>query len=172
MFNFEETLHIESPSQLDEAIANIDLVFDRLDELLKTDFSCFHHLDESVFIYFNREEIFYLNQRSRQLLDQRTSRFEPESHLAPSPIFWLEPSLQRAADDLEVLMSGLPKPNVNELVSLNWGKTWMRGAKRPIRNSSGRSIAVLFSGHEISAAEQIGKASTHCRVIRKESGNN
>ncbi len=172
MLNFENMLYANAPSQLDRALESIDLTFDNLDQLLKADLSAFQSLEETVFIYFNREEVFYLNRKGSRLLKRRVATFDPPSSLASTPIFWLEPSLQRAADDLEVMMSGLPKGNVLELVSLSWGKTWMRGEKRPIRNREGRCFALLFSGHEISAAEQIERASTHCRITRKQPGHN
>tara|TARA_B110000037_G_C17033079_1_gene470373 strand:+ start:414 stop:932 length:519 start_codon:yes stop_codon:yes gene_type:complete len=172
MLNFDNILQSYTQSPVQEAVAQIDLQFERLDQLLKADLSQLDSIDESLFIYFNREEVFYLNRLGRKLLKRRAGAFEPPTVLEPTPIFWLEPSLQRAADDLEVMMSSQPKSDVLELVSLAWGKTWMAGTKYPIRNTSGRSIAVLFSGKEIPAAEQIHQASKHCRITRKESGNN
>ncbi len=144
------------PEALDAAFDTINFVFENAKQLLQANVSALEKLNFCVFAYFNREEVFYLNQSGRKLLTPYQS---PIEDLSSEARFTLESNLQVSWDDRDVIESCRPKHHVREVISLSWGNTWLRGSKYPIRAANGIPIAILFAGREMLGSEQIRNAS-------------
>ena len=145
MPDYEKLLQASLPEALDAAVESINFTYDSADALLQAEVSLIEDLNYTVFAYFNRDDVFYVNKAGRRLLQIRESLFETP-RAKPAPIFWLEEDNHRINDDRDVIESCRPKHHVNELVTLSWGKTWLRGSKYPVRSSMGVPLARLFAG--------------------------
>lgn len=153
---FQDTLS----EALEGAIRSITLAFDRPEQLLGAKVGAFEKLDCCVFAYFNRDDVFYVNQAARKLLRLAQPRFGPALPESP-PIFWLENNEAFRRADEHVARYRCPIADARELVALPWGKTWLRGIKFPILSTHGAPIAYLFAGYPQSAADQIRNAARH-----------
>ncbi|MBC2606917.1 hypothetical protein [Pelagicoccus albus] len=171
MPEYDKLLQIKLPEALESAIDGIDRSYDLPKQLLDADVSEFEELDCCVFAYFDRDDIFYLNQEGRKLLDMRRSSLDERGRSSP-PIFWLEDDAAlRAADDFATRRQQ-PVQGARELVTLSWGKTWLHGTKYPIRSLQGQTIAILFAGYEIPPSRQIKLVAEHYRDTQFGIGEN
>ncbi|MDQ8199191.1 hypothetical protein QEH56_13565 [Pelagicoccus enzymogenes] len=167
----DKLLQANLPDALQSAIEEIDGAFDVPKQLLRADVSSFESLECCVFAYFARDDVFYLNQKGRELLRRKQPRFEPQTQ-SPPPLFWLEDdSNLQAADDF-VASRQRPIFETRELVTLSWGKTWLHGSKFPIRSVLGQPLAILFAGHEVPPSQQIKLVAEHYQNAQHGTGNN
>lgn len=153
-------LHAKLPRALEFALEGLNGAYDQPEQLLRADVSAFETLPCCVFAYFERDDVFYLNQAGRALLPPRlpaTDRARAES----PPIFWLEDDPVLTAADSYVASRRLPLPRARELVTLAWGKTWLEGAKFPILSLTGQPLATLFAGRELAPSQQIRQVAQH-----------
>ena len=158
MPDYEKLLQASMPEALDAAIDSINFVYENAEELLQANITPLEELNYCVFAYFNRDELFYLNRAGRKLLAPYQSPIERKPAKAT---FSLEKASQGSDDDRDVIENCRPKHHVQERVSVNWGSTWLRGSKFPIRATNGIPIAILFAGREMLASEQIRKVQRH-----------
>jgi len=159
------------PEALGAALATLDRVYDIPKQLLQVDITPFEQLDCVVFAYFDRDDVFYLNKACRDLLEMRHPTFDPPQH-RPNPIFWLESDASLQATDEQVVQRQAPLLSARELVTLTWGKTWLQGAKFPIRSGKGQTLALLFAGEELHPSRQIGQVAQHYSKLAQTSGDN
>jgi len=171
MPDFQKLLQASLPEALECAIESISFRYLDAKGLLEADVTQLESLNYYAFAYFNRDDVFYVNRAGRSLLTLPRSPLDPSAQKA-APIFWLEESPERQSDDRDVLASCLPKHHVRELVTLSWGKTWLRGSKFPIRSRLGIPLAILFAGREWSAAEQINHIAGQLQKPRQTFGAN
>jgi hypothetical protein len=158
MPDYDKLLQASLPEALDAAIASINFAYSSPEQLVEARLIDFETLNYCAFAYFNREDIFYLNSCGCRLLDPYSSPIEPRQPI-PHPRFRLESSFASTSDDRDVVESCRPKHHVKELVTLSWGKSWLRGSKYPIRSKKGVPLAILFAGREMLGSEQIRRAS-------------
>lgn len=155
MPDYDKLLQASMPEALDAAIDTINFVYENGEQLLQANVSALDGLNYCVFAYFNRAEIFYLNQTGHKLLTPYQSPIERQ----PMEVkLILEKDPQRTDDDRDVIENCRPKHHVRESLSLSWGNTWLRGSKYPIRANNGIPIAILFAGREMLGSEQIRNA--------------
>lgn len=171
MPNYDKLLQATLPDALQSAIEGIDGAYDVPKQLLQADVSAFENLSHCVFAYFARDDVFYLNQKGRDLLRQTQPHFEPKTNSAP-PIFWLEDDANLQAADNYVTGRQLPIFETRELVTLSWGKTWLHGSKFPIRSVLGHPLAILFAGHEVAPSKQIKLVADHYQAALQGTGEN
>ena len=171
MPNYDKLLQASLPEALDSAIESINFVYETGEQLLKADVTALEELNYTLFAYFSRDDVFYVNQAGRRLLEIPEDAFN-KSPTRSAPIFWLDEDIQRISDDRDVVETCRPKHHVKELVTLSWGKTWLRGSKYPIRSTAGAPIAVLFAGRELLGSEQIKRAASQIDQTNKEFGVN
>ncbi len=171
MPDYEKLLQASLPEALDAAVDSINFAYENADALLEAEVSLIEDLNYTVFAYFNRDDVFYVNKAGRRLLQIRDCLTET-TRSKPAPIFWLEESSDRLVDDRDVIESCRPKHHVNELITLSWGKTWLRGSKYPIRSTMGMPLAILFAGREMAGSEQIRRVVTRFQRSHNEFGDN
>jgi hypothetical protein len=171
MQNHDKLLQTSLPDALQTAIEGLDGAYDVPKQLLQADVSSFEPLGCCVFAYFARDDVFYLNQKGRDLLRQKLPRFEPQANTAP-PIFWLEDDTNLQAADNFVLRRQRPLFEARELVTLSWGKTWLHGSKFPIRSVLGHPLAILFAGHEVAPSQQVKLVAEHYQNAQHTTGDN
>lgn len=171
MPNYDKLLQASLPEALDAAIEAINFVYESGEQLLKADVTALEELNYTVFAYFSRDDVFYVNRAGRRLLELPEDTFTTCPSCS-APIFWLDEDIQRISDDRDVVETCRPKHHVKELVTLSWGKTWLRGSKYPIRSSAGAPIAVLFAGRELLGSEQIKHATALFDQTNTEFGKN
>ncbi len=171
MPDYDKLLQASLPEALDAAVESINFVYYNADQLLQANLEDLEDLNYCVFTYFNRDDVFYLNSAGRRLLDTYESPAEPSTRDA-SLVFHLENYSKRASDDRDVIESCRPKHHLKELISLSWGKTWLRGSKYPVRSNSGVPLAILFAGREMLGSEQIYRAAIQCRNNQHQFGAN
>lgn len=171
MPDYDNLLKTTLPDSLEGAIRGIDRIFDIPKQLLQADVSHFEHLSCSVFAYFDRNDVFYVNQCGRKLLSMRRPSFEKDRDTSP-PIFWLEDDSPLIAADEFVTRRQTPVHETRELITLSWGKTWLHGTKYPIRSVNGQTIALLFAGYEVPPSKQIELVANHYRNSQTGTGNN
>lgn len=171
MPDYNKLLNAKLPEALESAIEEMDGHYELPKQLLQVNVASFEDLPCILFAYFDRNDIFYLNKRGRQLLTMKLPTFDRAPNEA-SPIFWLEedPALQ-AADDY-VAGRQLPLLKTRELVTLTWGKTWVEGAKFPIRSRNGQTLALLFAGQEVPPSRQINQVAEHYSTAQQGFGDN
>jgi len=171
MPNFDKLLHASMPEALDAAIESISFVHKDIDSLLEANVAEFESLNYCVFGYFTRDDVFYLNQAGRRLLDLYQSPLEPGRDVV-KPRFSLGANPFHACDDRDVVETCRPKHHIKELISLSWGDTWLRGSKYPIRSTSGLPLGILFAGREMLSSEQIRNASLRHKAFQHHYGDN
>lgn len=171
MPDYENLLHASLPEALDSAIESLNFKFSDPEALMGADVSAFEELNTRIFAYFNRDDVFYINKAGRHLLNIDDTTFE-RNPTKSNPIFWLSDDFERASEDRDVIASCRPKHHVRELITLSWGKTWLRGSKFPIRATNGLPLAILFAGREMSSSEQIRHAASAVTQTVKQEGIN
>lgn len=171
MPDYDKLLQAKLPEALEAALAEIDRAFEIPKQLLQADVSAFEELNCSVFGYFARDDIFYLNKKGRELLKMRVPTLDQNHNPAPA-IFWLEDDATLAAADQYVAGRQIPILETRELITLSWGKTWMHGSKFPIRNRQGQTIAIFFAGHELAPSRQIRLVADHYQETQFGIGDN
>ncbi len=171
MPNYDKLLQANLPDSLQTAIEDLDRSFDIPKQLLQADVSAFETLSCCVFAYFARDDVFYLNQKGRDLLRLKQPSFEPKANTAP-PIFWLEDDANLQAADNYVAGRQLPLFETRELITLAWGKTWLHGSKFPVRSALGQTLAIIFAGHEVAPSEQIKIVAEHYQSTQQGIGDN
>ena len=169
MPDYYKLLQASMPEALDAAIDTVNFVYQSAEQLLEANVSALNDLNYCVFAYFNRDEIFYLNQSGRRILSPYQS---PIERRPTTTKFGLESDSQAANDDRDVIESCRPKHHVRELISLTWGNTWLRGSKYPIRANNGIPIAILFAGREMLGSEQIRNVSRLTRNFQNSTAAN
>ncbi len=171
MLDQSKPIEAEIPEALAEAIDTIDRSFDEPGQLLQADIRPFEELELSVFAYFTREDIFYLNKAGRKLLTLKQPSFSNSKQSSP-PIFWLEDQATFLSIDRYVTQSCQPAFLTRELVTLAWGKTWLEGAKFPIRSLAGKPLAILFAGTEMNGVHQIRQIANQYQISHTALENN
>lgn len=171
MPDYEKLLQANLPEALESAVESLNRSYDQPEQLLQADVSAFEGLDCCVFAYFSRDDVFYVNRAGRALLAARTPLLH-KSPVKPPPIFWLDDEPSFVAADRLVASRGQPLLNLQELVTLSWGKTWFVGAKFPIQSITGQNLAILFAGKEIPASQQIRQVAEHYRSRNCGLGDN
>ncbi|MDQ8186447.1 hypothetical protein [Pelagicoccus sp. SDUM812002] len=171
MQNYDKLLQANLPDALQSAIENLDGAFDIPKQLLQADVSSLEPLNCCVFAYFARDDVFYLNQKGRELLRQKQPSFERKAQSAP-PIFWLEDDPNLQAADNYVASRQRPLFETRELITLSWGKTWLHGSKFPIRSILGHPLAIIFAGHEVPPSQQIKLVAEHYQTTQQGTGDN
>ncbi|MFL3659865.1 MAG: hypothetical protein ACJ07L_17680 [Opitutales bacterium] len=68
MPDYEKLLQASMPEALDSPIDTVNFVYQNADQLLQANVSALDDLNYCVFAYFNRDEIFYLNQSGRRII--------------------------------------------------------------------------------------------------------
>ena len=152
MPDYDKLLQASMPEALDAAIGTVNFVYQNAEQLLEANVRALDGLNYCVFAYFNRDEVFYLNQAGRRILSPYQS---PIERRPTNTKFGLEVDPGAADDDRDVIESCRPKHHVRELISLAWGSSWLRGSKYPIRANNGIPIAILFAGRDMLGSEQI-----------------
>ncbi|EDY83589.1 hypothetical protein VDG1235_3216 [Verrucomicrobiia bacterium DG1235] len=171
MPDYDKLLQAKLPQALENAIDEIDGAHQRPEQLLQADVSSFEKLNCCVFAYFARDDIFYLNQKGRSLLRLKLPTLDQKRNVAP-PIFWLEDDSNLLSADQYVAERQLPIFETRELITLSWGKSWLHGAKFPIRSTHGQTIALLFAGRELEPAKQIKLVADHYQNQQQGFGDN
>lgn len=171
MPNYDKLLQVKANESLEAALEKIDRAFDIPKQLLQANVAAFEELDCCVFGYFARDDLFYLNKKGRELLRMRTPSLDQSPSSAPA-IFWLEDDKNLASADQFVAERQIPLTETRELITLSWGKTWLHGAKYPIRNIQGQTIALLFAGHELPPSSQIKLVADHYQHTQLGTGEN
>jgi len=171
MPNYDKLLQASLPEALDTAFDSINFVYESGEQLLKADVTALEELNYTIFAYFSRDDVFYVNRAGRRLLELPEDAFK-NGPTRSAPIFWLDEDIQRVTDDRDVVETCRPKHHVKELITLSWGKSWMRGSKYPIRSVNGAPIAVFFAGRELLGSEQIKHAVTQIDQKNKVFGEN
>ncbi len=171
MPNYDKLLQASLPEALDAAIESINFEHETTESLLDANVSEFERLNYCVFAYFTRDDLFYLNQAGRRLLETYESPVEP-ARATFNPEFNLTANPFHASDDRDVIETCRPKHHVKELVSLSWGNTWLRGSKYPIRSTTGIPLAIVFAGREMLGSEQIRNAAFRQSAFQNYNGDN
>lgn len=171
MQNLDKLLQSNLPDALENAIEEIDGAYDDPKQLIHADVSAFESLSCSVFIYFARDDVFYINEKGRRLLRPKSGSFDEKAPTAP-PIFWLEDDSTLQAADNYVAGRQHLLYETRELVTLSWGKTWLEGGKFPIRSILGQTLAILFAGDEIAPSKQIKLVADHYQQALHGNGSN
>lgn len=171
MPDHDKLLSAKLPQALETALEQIDRAHDLPQQLLKADVSSFEALECCVFAYFSRDDVFYLNQAGRNLLRMKLPSLDQTGSSAP-PIFWLEDDNNLLQADAFVTTRQKPIFDTRELVTLSWGKTWLQGAKFPIRSRQGQTIALLFAGAELAPSKQIQLVADHYKNTQQGFGEN
>lgn len=169
--DYQKLLQTKLPEALGEAIGEIDQAFDLPRQLMQAEVSAFEALDCCVFAYFARDDVFYLNRRGRNLLRPKVPTLDPDPAGAPA-IFWLEEDAPLKDADNYVAERQQPLYETRELITLSWGKTWLHGTKFPVRSLQGRTIALIFAGHEIAPSKQIKLVADHYQNAKYGNGDN
>jgi hypothetical protein len=118
MPDYEKLLQASMPEALDSPIHTVNFVYQNADQLLQANVSALDDLNYCVFAYFNRDEIFYLNQSGRRIISPYQSPIERRLETTK---FGLETAALASNDDRDVIESCPPKHHVRELISLSWG---------------------------------------------------
>lgn len=171
MPDYEKLLKANLPEALESAIEALDGNYQIPKQLLQVDVSAFEQLPCVVFAYFDRNDIFYLNRAGRELLNMKLPTFDRSSSLS-TPIFWLEDDAHLLSTDEYVAGRQLPLLKTRELITLSWGKTWLEGAKFPIRSQQGQTLAILFAGQELVPSRQISQVAEHYSTTLHGFGDN
>jgi len=171
MPNYDKLLQASLPEALDNAFESINFVYQTGEQLLKADVTALEELNYTIFAYFSRDDVFYVNRTGRRLLELPTDAFDNGAPRS-APIFWLDDDIQRVSDDRDVVETCRPKHHLKELITLSWGKTWLRGSKYPIRSTNGAPLAVFFAGRELLGSEQVKQAAAQIDSTENEFGEN
>lgn len=171
MPDYEKLLNAKLPEALESALEELDGRYELPKQLLQANVATFEDLPCMLFAYFDRNDIFYLNKRGRQMLSMKLPTLERSPNEA-APIFWLEDDASLQAADDYVAGRQLPLLKTRELITLPWGKTWVEGAKFPIRSRQGQTLALLFAGHEVPPSRQITQVAEHYSTAQQGFGDN
>ena len=116
MPDYEKLLQASMPEALDSPFDTVNFVYQNADQLLQANVSALDDLNYCVFAYFNRDEIFFLNQSGRRIISPYQSPIERRLETTK---FGLETAALASNDDRDVIES-CPPPSITYVNSYRY----------------------------------------------------